>query len=108
MRRLHLNAPQLLVPQRFTGTYSPRHHADGKDKACWCALCDCAVDYENCEDVGQKRLEVRVRHHGLEDARRIDWDSDSETLLDAMERVRNAPFFVPEQTNVSELGNSNQ
>lgn len=108
MRRLHMNAPQLLVPQKFRGTYSPLHHSDGNDKACWCALCGCAVDYENVEDVGNKRMEIRVRHHGMEESRRLDWDSDSETLADAMERVRNAPFFVPEQTNVTQLGDSNQ
>lgn len=111
MRKFMLNAPELLVPKRFLRTYSEEHHSDGHDKACWCAICDKAVDRELIEDVGNKRMEIRVWHHGAEDARRLDWESDSEDLATAMERVRNQPFFVPagldQTSNVRELGDSN-
>lgn len=114
MKKFDLNDPRFVNPanKRFRSTYSLRHHADGNEKACWCGLCDAPVTKELFGEEGDKRSGVRVWHHGCEDWRELTWNSDSETLQDAMDRIRNQPFFVDglldAQTNVTQLGDSNQ
>lgn len=62
---------------------------------CWCALCDKPVTEEQVVDAGSKRMDLRVKCHGAEDVRRFYWDSDSETMQDALRVVARAPFFDP-------------
>ena len=110
MRAFHLNSPALILPRRFVQDYSREHQVEGQDKACWCALCDKPVDSEQLSDVGGKRMEIVVKHHGLEESRRVWWDSESDNLEDALKVVRNRPFFTPadvDPTNATEIGSSN-